>query len=101
MSDIQLDYSIYVPIVVIILTLFITLTYAIIPTESTEENRPLLYALSIINLLFSVTLLFLLYLYNRAIKGNIIHISLIFTFLIALPITLYNIGVTSLLYSNT
>ena len=101
MSDIQFTPALYFPIVIILLTLLLSIYITVIPTESIDENRPLLNSLTIINLLFAIALYLLLYVYNDSMKNNIIQLSLIFTFLIALPITLYNIGVTSLLYSNT
>ena len=76
------------------------LGWAVIPNESEVENRSLLWGIMGVNLLFAVTLFLFLYTFNTVLQGNIFHVSMIFTFLVALPITLYNLGVTSVLFSN-
>ena len=105
MDDIiRLDYTIYTPIVLIMFTLLIVLWKSIVPMEQKEENVPLLNTIVIINLLLAVSIYCLLYLWNannQILKNNVIHLSLACTFLIALPATLYSLGVTSLIYSNT
>lgn len=73
---------------------------AIIPTESMEENRPLLWGILGLNFFFAIALFLFLYTFNTVLQGNIFHVSMIFTFLVALPVTLYNMGVTSILFSN-
>ena len=101
---IQINSSIYIPIVIIVFTILIVLWSSIVPMEQREENIPLLNAIVIINLLLSIAIYCLLYLWNannQLLKNNIIHLSLACTFLIALPATLYSLGVTSLIYSNT
>ena len=87
-------------VLVIIIGLSMILGWSVITYESTEENRPILYGILGLNLIFSLALIGLLYIYNSIIQDNVVQISLVFTFLVALPITLYNLGVTSILYSN-
>jgi hypothetical protein len=72
----------------------------VIPTESTEENKPLLWGILRANLLFSFALFFIVYSYNETLKQNIFQISIALTCLIALPTTLYGLGVSSILFSN-
>lgn len=98
--DIQLDYKIYGPIVLVMFVLVATLGYTIIPLETIPPNMQLLYEILILNLFFAIMLFLLLYVWNSPMKQNIIQLSLVFTFLVALPCTLYNVGVTSLIYSN-
>jgi hypothetical protein len=99
--DIQFDFKVVGPVLAIMLTIFLSLWFAIIPTESTEENRPLLWALLCVNLFLGIALFLLLYVFNDKIASSgIIHVAMIFTFLMATPVTLYNLGVTSLIYSN-
>ena len=99
--DIRFDFKVVGPILAIMLTVFLSIWLAIIPTESTEENRPLLTALTFINLVLGIALFLLLYVFNDKLATSaIIHLSMIFTFLLATPVTLYNLGVTSLIYSN-
>jgi len=99
--DIQFDYKVVGPVLAIMIIIFVSLWVTIIPTESTEENRPLLYALMVVNLLLGLALFLLLYVFNDKITSSgVIHISMLFTFLLATPVTLYNLGVTSLIYSN-
>ena len=99
--DIRFDYKVVGPILAIMLTIIVSIWLAIIPTESTEENRPLLTALTVINLFLGLALFLLLYVFNDKLATSaIIHLSMIFTFLLATPVTLYNLGVTSLIYSN-
>jgi hypothetical protein len=93
-----MESKLYTPIIIILLTLIITIYVAIIPTELTEENIPLLQAILAINLFISIAIFFLL---RSTLKDTIIGLSLFCTFLIAVPITVYNLGVTSLIYSNT
>jgi hypothetical protein len=98
--DIQLDYTSYSSIVLVMFVLFITLWTTIIPYETIPPNKTLLYEILFLNLLFAIALFLLLYVWNSSVKQNIIQLSLVFTFLVALPCTLYNLGVTTLIYSN-
>ena len=94
------NYTIYTALVVLMVVLSGTLGYAIIPTETTEENRPLLWGILSINFIFAFAVYLFIYYLNTVVKENIFHVSMIFTFLVALPITLYNMGVTTILFSN-
>ena len=94
------NYTIYTALVVLMIVLSGTLGYAIIPTETTEENRPLLWGILSINFIFAFAVYLFIYYLNTVVKENIFHVSMIFTFLVALPITLYNMGVTTILFSN-
>jgi len=89
--------SIFITFIIILVSI---IGFTVIPTEVTVENRPLLWGIMTINLLFATALFLLLYFFNTVLQGNIFHVSMIFTFLVALPITLYNLGVTSILFSN-
>ena len=94
------NYTIYTALVVLMVVLSGTLGYAIIPTETTEENRPLLWGILSINFIFAFAVYLFIYYLNTVVKENIFHVSMISTFLVALPITLYNLGVTTILFSN-
>ena len=97
-----MDYSwhVYSMVVVIIAGLGTILGLTVIPTESTEENKPLLWGILGANLLFSFALFLIVYSHNETLKNNIFHISIAFTCLLALPTTLYGLGVSSILFSN-
>lgn len=95
-----IPYNIYFPFILLMIGLAIALGWAVIPTEITEENRPLLWGILGINIVFSIALFLFVYTYNTITHGHIFHIVMICTFLVALPITLYNLGVTSILFSN-
>ena len=104
MSDIDLTYNTVLPVVSVIFVLGLVVWTTIIPqyvNPQYPQNKSILYAILVMNFLLSIILLLLLYVYNSNMKDNIIHLSLIFTFLVALPTTLYNVGVSSLVFSNT
>jgi hypothetical protein len=104
MSDIDLTYNTVLPVVGLVIGLGLVLLTTVIPqyiNPQYPQNKSILYAILGINFLFSIVLLLLLYVYNSNMKDNIIHLSLIFTCLFALPATLYNVGVSSLIFSNT
>jgi len=100
MNSIEIPSGIIGIFVTLLIGLSMVLGWAVIPTESTEENRPLLWGIMGVNLFFAIALFLFVYYFNTVIYGNILQISMVFTFLVALPITLYNIGVTSILFSN-
>ena len=102
MDNLWKDYSwhVYTMIFFIMLGLGISLGWPVIPTESTEENKPLLWGILGANLLFSIALFLIVYSQNETLKENIFHISIALTCLIALPTTLYGLGVSSILFSN-
>lgn len=91
---------VYFMIFLIIAGIGASLGLVVIPTESTEENRPLLWGILGANLLFSIAIYFIVYSYNETLKNNIFHISIALTCLVALPTTLYGLGVSSILFSN-
>jgi len=99
MSD-NTTYIIHGMLIIVMFILTITIGASVIPMESTEENRPLLSGILSMNFLFAIAVYLFVYHYNSIVQENIFHVSMIFTFLIALPITLYNMGVTSILFSN-
>jgi threonine/homoserine/homoserine lactone efflux protein len=104
MSDIDLTYNTVLPIVGITFGLGLVLWMTIVPqyiNPQYPQNKNILYAIILINFLLSIILLLILYVYNSNMKDNIIHLSLMFTFLVAFPATLYNVGVSSLIFSNT
>jgi hypothetical protein len=104
MSDIDLTYNTVLPVVGVVIGLGLILWTTVIPqyvSPQYPQNKSILYAILAMNFLFSIILLLLLYVYNSNLKDNIIHLSLMFTFLVALPATLYNVGVSSLVFSNT
>lgn len=94
------SWHVYTMIFFIMLGLGISLGSPVIPTESTEENKPLLWGILGANLLFSIALFLIVYSHNETLKENIFHISIALTCLIALPTTLYGLGVSSILFSN-
>jgi len=91
---------VFIMIFLIIAGIGVSLGLIVIPTESTEENRPLLWGILGANLLFSFAIFLIVYSYNETLKQNIFHISIALTCLIALPTTLYGLGVSSILFSN-
>lgn len=100
MDYIKIPNQISLVFILFLIGLSVILGWTVIPNESTVENRPLLLGIMSINILFAITLFLFLYTFNTVLQGNIFHVSMIFTFLVALPITLYNLGVTSILFSN-
>jgi hypothetical protein len=104
MSDIDLTFNTVSPILGIILIVGGVMGWGVISNyinPQYPQTQTILYAILGINLLLSIILLLLLYVWNSNLKNNIIHLALIFTFLFALPATLYNVGVSSLIFSNT
>jgi formate/nitrite transporter FocA (FNT family) len=97
-----MDYSwhVYGMIFLIIVGLGMSLGWTVIPTESTEENKPLLWGILGANLLFSIAIYLIVYSHSETLKENIFHISIALTCLVALPTTLYGLGVSSILFSN-
>jgi len=104
MSDIDITFSTVFPVLGVIILVGSVMPLSVISqytNPQSPQNQQILYAILGVNFLFSIILLLLLYVWNSNLKDNIIHVSLIFTFLVALPATLYNLGVSSLIFSNT
>jgi zinc transporter ZupT len=97
-----MDYTghVYSMVFGIIAVLGVIIGYVVIPTESTEENKPLLWGILGANFLFSIAIFLIVYSHNETLKENIFHASIALTCLVALPTTLYGLGVSSILFSN-
>jgi hypothetical protein len=90
----------YTPIICLVLGLLATIYYTIIPYEVEDMNVSSLNAIVLLNTIMAVVILVYIYIYESIFKDNIIQLSIFFTFLIALPITLTNIGMLSIMFSN-
>jgi hypothetical protein len=89
-----------IPVVALLITFVLIFNYSVIPYIPDSTNELLLYPIISMNVVISIAVFLLLFVYNADLQQNIIQISLICTFLIALPITLSSMGVSSILYSN-
>jgi len=90
----------YVPIFILLIGLGAMIYFTIIPYEVEDMNVSTLNAITGINALMAGVILLYIYIYESIFKDNIIQLSIAITFLIALPITLTNIGMLSILFSN-
>jgi len=90
----------YTPIIGLIAGLFAMIYFTILPYEVNDVNQSILFPILILNLLISGISLLLVYTFESQFTGNIIQISLASIFLLALPITLMNSGITSIIFSN-
>ena len=88
------------PVFTLLITFVVIFVYTVIPYIPNSINEMLLYPIIFMNLVISIALFFLLFVYNTEFQQNIIQISTICTFLIALPITLMSMGTSSIMYSN-
>jgi hypothetical protein len=89
-----------IPVFTLLIAFIVIFFYTVIPYIPNTTNELLLYPIITMNAVISIALFFLLFVYNTDFQQNIIQISLIFTFLIALPITLASMGTSSIMYSN-
>lgn len=88
------------PVFTLLIAFLMIFVYTVIPYIPNSMNEMLLYPIISMNLVISIALFFLLFVYNTDFQQNIIQISTICTFLVALPITLTSMGTSSIMYSN-
>jgi hypothetical protein len=74
--------------------------YSVIPYLTDSMNQMILTPIIYTNIIISIALFLLLYVYNEDFQSNIIQIATVCTFLVALPITLFSMATSSIMYSN-
>ena len=89
----------YIPIIGLLAGLVAMIYFTILPYEVEDVNQSILLPIMGLNLLISIICLLLVYAF-QSFSENIIQISIASTFLLALPLTLMNSGITSVLFSN-